>query len=141
MSDYRPGGDTSLRILVTGSRNWTNLDCVLAAIAWAADKFEAHSHDVVVVHGAARGLDAAAAIQAQCLGMNTEAHPANWDLYGKRAGALRNQEMVDAGADIVLAFPLGESIGTWDCIRRAYNAKLDVAVFDTNGLRALLEGA
>jgi hypothetical protein len=34
--------------------------------------------------------------------------------------------MVDLGADLVLAFPLGKSEGTRDCIRRATAAGIHV---------------
>lgn len=48
-----------------------------------------------------------------------EPHPANWSL-GKVAGPLRNQEMVNAGADACFAFPTPNSRGTYDCMARAW---------------------
>ncbi len=38
---------------------------------------------------------------------------------GKAGGPVRNQAMVDSGADLCLAFPDNKSIGTWDCVQRA----------------------
>ena len=38
--------------------------------------------------------------------------------------------MVDLGADVCLAFPLGESRGTRDCMRRASEAGIPVIDYD-----------
>lgn len=43
--------------------------------------------------------------------------PADWDRYRAGAGPIRNQVMVDAGADGLIAFPGGA--GTADMVRRA----------------------
>lgn len=43
---------------------------------------------------------------------------------------IRNQEMVDLGADLCIAYPLPEGSGTQDCIRRAVKAKIPTLVFD-----------
>ncbi len=41
--------------------------------------------------------------------------PAKWNTYGKKAGYLRNLEMGEYG-DILIAFPIGESKGTYNMI-------------------------
>lgn len=50
--------------------------------------------------------------EAQKLGLLVERHPADWERHGKRAGYLRNREMAELGADLVLAFWDGQSKGT-----------------------------
>lgn len=106
-----------MRLLITGSREWddySQIERVLAAFG--------HDGDTTVVHGAARGADRLADRAARALGFQVEAHPAPWSTYGKRAGSIRNQKMVDAGADLVIAFPTNASVGTYDCMRRAERA-------------------
>jgi hypothetical protein len=55
-------------------------------------------------------------------------HDANWDDFGKAAGPIRNREMAQAGADLCLAFPLGESRGTWNCVNECKKAGIPVKV-------------
>lgn len=93
----------------------------------------AETESFVVVHGAARGADSFASewIKAMRAYSNSdlfveERHYAHWDHYGKVAGLLRNQEMVDLGAEVCLAFSRGNSRGTADCIRRAQKAGIPV---------------
>ena len=110
-----------MRVIVTGSRNWTNTHAVGAELVilppWS-----------IVVHGGARGADECAEREAVKEGLRTEVFEADWKRYGKAAGAIRNQAMVDAGADLVLAFPLEGSRGTWDCVRRAEAAGIPVRI-------------
>ncbi len=111
------------RVLVTGSRHWSDRDAIERGLRSVGDEPSA-----VLVHGAAPGADTIAAEVATAMGWDVEAHPADWDAHGKAAGPRRNQEMVDAGADTCLAFPLPESRGTWDCLRRAERAGIRVIV-------------
>ena len=116
------------RILVTGSREWHDTPAVTRELS-AVRRLRPDTCDgFVVVHGAAKGLDTIAAFVAGVLGMATEAHPADWTTHGKGAGPIRNQAMVDLGADICLAFPTASSVGTWDCVRRANRAGIRVIV-------------
>lgn len=112
------------RILVTGSRNFSNRELLKATLDLA--QFRAKDNAITLIHGDARGLDTLAGQEANNRGWNTEVYPANWKDFGRKAGPLRNQVMVDAGANICLAFPTSDSIGTWDCIRRAKTAQIPV---------------
>lgn len=110
------------RLLITGSRNWTDTQRVYDFLARTIT-----DPDWVIVHGACpTGADAIADHWATMTGYPVERHAADWDRRGKAAGPIRNQEMVDAGADVCLAFPLGESRGTRDCMRRARAAGIPV---------------
>tara|TARA_Y100000310_G_scaffold244963_1_gene249880 strand:+ start:4034 stop:4294 length:261 start_codon:yes stop_codon:yes gene_type:complete len=66
------------------------------------------------------------------LGIKVERFPADWHLYGRAAGVLRNQQMLDEGKpDLVLAFhdELESSKGTADMVRRAKKAGVEVRYF------------
>lgn len=79
---------------------------------------------VTVVCGGARGADRLAAREARVLGCEVEEYPADWDRFGKAAGFIRNQEMVDSGADLVIALPGGN--GTAHCVQCAKRAGIEV---------------
>lgn len=114
-----------VRVLVTGSREWSDPN---AARKMIADRLFDLPVDSVVVHGAARGADRFAHQEAQKLGLLVEPHPADWERYGKSAGFRRNAEMVSLGADICLAFWNGKSNGTKHTIELAEKAGIPVEV-------------
>lgn len=121
-----------MRILITGSRYYSDSEAVETAILNAVADFYpdqpvVDNGAVTIVHGAAPGADSLAANLCSELGFNEEAHPADWSM-GKKAGPLRNQSMVDLGADVCLAFPAENSRGTWDCIRRAMAAGIETKI-------------
>lgn len=120
---------TTARILVTGSRNWTSWTAVDHALTRARWDLAAGG-PVTVVHGACpTGADFLAGSWAGSVaGVTEEAHPADWNTHGKAAGPIRNQEMVDAGADVCIAFLMGDSRGTRDCMRRARAAGIPVLI-------------
>jgi hypothetical protein len=114
-----------MRILVTGSRTWHDGRRIRKALAAAvhADPHEAH----VLVSGACpSGADAIAEETAMDMGWDVETHPADWDKYGKRAGFIRNDEMVKLGADLVLAFIKDGSKGATMTARLAKEAGIPV---------------
>jgi hypothetical protein len=125
---------TKQRVLVTGSRSWTDIKTVYNTLTdhWL------EVGNFTLVHGACptgadNYADQWAGWSSVYPGFNVtvETFPADWS-QGKKAGPLRNQKMVDAGADICLAFPTDESRGTLDCIRRARAAGIPVKVFHQN---------
>lgn len=104
-------GPAPFRVLVTGSRDWTDraaigqvLLAVEAAMS-AASTVGASPRPVVLVSGACpTGADAIAEEYADSLGWDAELHPADWESYGKQAGFRRNAEMVATRPDLCLAF-------------------------------------
>lgn len=122
---------SNARILITGSQEFgrTSDDATLMynALIQTGNLLRAQGADTItVVHGDARGADKLSDTLASNLGYNVERHPADWNLHGKRAGMIRNEQMVDLGADVVLAFPVGESRGTRHCMTAAQRAYLPV---------------
>jgi hypothetical protein len=115
------------RILLTGSRDWRDLDGMVAALVDAWRDLGKPTRPVLV-HGACRGADTMADQLWRLWGWPTESHPADWSRFGVFAGPRRNAVMVAAGADLCLAFPAPGSRGTWDCVRRAQTAGIPVRV-------------
>ena len=92
------------RILITGSRDWTDERSIKVALSQAFEGL-GRPELVVLVSGACpTGADRIAERAWQSTGRTVERHPADWNRHGKRAGFLRNAEMVNLGADICLAF-------------------------------------
>lgn len=103
------------RILVTGSRDWTDEASVWRALADVIRKQAPADAPIVVVHGAcptgadrfaAQWCDAAIADGRRPV--EADPHPAKWIAgtghVDRSAGFRRNAEVVAAGADICLAF-------------------------------------
>lgn len=119
-----------MRILITGSRDWTDRETIRAALRSAGQAARTHPQGVVVVHGGARGADTLAGEIAREFGCMVEVHLADWQTHGKAAGPIRNAHMVKLGADVCLAFPLGESRGTRGCIHMAETMGIPVKVYE-----------
>lgn len=113
-----------MRVLVTGSRNWTDRARVYNALRYLCEiqglMYEPDEHGntmpdpsrITVVHGACpTGADFYA--DEWCLSNDflAETHPADWARYGKRAGYIRNDEMVMTEPDLCLAFIKNNSPG------------------------------
>ena len=125
------------RVLVTGSRDWTD-DRVWLALDDQLRIAQENNEPLMVVHGAARGADTLAhewVLTHQAFGddVDEDPHSADWNRYGKAAGPIRNSVMVKKGAAVCLAFPLPGSIGTLDCMEKAERAKIPVKDLGRNG--------
>jgi len=120
-----------MRILVTGSRNWADRPAIHNQLR-SLRRFNPDQGPYVIVHGGCpSGADAIAndfGLYVEPGEWELEVHRADWGRTGKAAGPIRNQFMVDTRPDFVLAFPLGGSRGTRDCIRRAQVARLPMIV-------------
>lgn len=115
------------RVLITGSRTWTNRVIIRDALTtvWRPD--------AVLVSGACpRGADPLCEQCWRCWGGEVEQHAADWDRHGSRAGFVRNDEMVSAGADVCLAFIRAGSPGASHCARQAKLAGIPTRVYTTD---------
>lgn len=111
-----------MRAIVCGSRRWDDCDAVEKALRDNGVR--------VVIHGGALGADLLADAVARKRGIPLVVYPALWPVFGKAAGPIRNQFMLeDSRPDIVLAFPLPGGKGTEDMIRRAKKAGVRVVVY------------
>jgi hypothetical protein len=119
----------AVRILVTGSRKFTDRRVILRALFDTVAEWG----DAVptIVHGDAPGADQLAKKIARKHCWPTEPHPADWETHGRSAGPRRNIEMVKLGADICLAFlQNGEkNVGTRHCATLAEQAGIPVRWF------------
>lgn len=106
------------RILVTGSRTWTDNTLIAHHLGRAAQLLPA----AVLVHGDARGADRIAAAIWTRWRLPVEAHPADWERDGRAAGHLRNALMVRFGARLCLAFIRDHSPGATACADLAERA-------------------
>lgn len=120
-------------ILVTGSRDYESQDDV-----WYALNLRLAEHGPFVLkHGAAPGADFLAhhwwILIGQHAGVVEDQHPADWAEYGKAAGFIRNKEMIDGGADEVLAFfQVGATNkGTQNTVDLAHEAGIPVSCWGT----------
>lgn len=116
-----------MRVIVTGSRAWKDEAAVYDAL-WGA--YREHG-PFQLVHGAcSTGADYYAGLWYRIVGAKLdcaeEKFPAAWAARGKRAGPERNARMIEAGADLVLAFPLPEGSGTQHTMRLAEAAGIEV---------------
>ena len=103
-----------IRIVVTGGRDYRDADRVTQALDAVHRK-----HGIeAVIQGGADGADRLAAEWAWDRQIRVGTYNAQWRKYGKKAGPIRNEEMLHLSKpDAVVAFPGGS--GTADCIARA----------------------
>lgn len=124
------------RVLITGSRTWDDVPTLRGALNDVLTGLPNLATPVVVVHGdCPHGADRQASVwvrdaqRGPLFVVTEEKHPANWQLNGKRAGFIRNQLMVNLGADLCLAFIKDSSRGASHTARLAEQAGIETRRF------------
>lgn len=121
-----------LRVIVSGDRDSTIV--FEDIIRMALNELPQGS---TIIHGACRGVDLTAQEIAKELGLQFEPFPISkedWRNLGAYAGPKRNKDMLDSGADLVLAFhpDIRYSKGTKDMVLQAYKRGVDCYIHDLN---------
>jgi len=120
----------TIGILVCGDRNWTDAEIIRRELS----RFPKGTR---IIHGASRGADEIADRVATKLGFEVIPFSADWPKYGRVAGPIRNQKMLESllrqdpeEPKLVLAFhrDLSKSRGTADMVKRARLAGVKVRV-------------
>ena len=121
-----------VRIIIAGSRGFSDY-------SFLSQKLEAYikSHPdcrFIIISGTAKGADSLGERFAKEKGIEVKRFPAEWTKYGKRAGYLRNSQMLDfalesEGESVLMAFWDGRSKGTKHMIESAEKAGLETKVF------------
>ena len=113
------------RILVSGSRGWTDKEVIAAALPQYGD--------VLIIHGGARGADKIAGKIAIERGLNQRIFIPEWSKFGKRAGILRNIQMLKEGMpDEGLVFWDGKSRGAKHMLDLLRKAEIPTQLFMDN---------
>tara|TARA_Y100000310_G_scaffold335913_1_gene419132 strand:+ start:427 stop:834 length:408 start_codon:yes stop_codon:yes gene_type:complete len=125
-----------LRVLVCGGRDYSNVERLYKVLDWVDGSWEsAESTGPIstIISGHARGADQLAEKYANEKNIPLEIYPAQWDVHGKSAGVIRNQEMLDEGLpDLVVAFPGGK--GTAHMVKIAQKANVMMLQVTTSGI-------
>lgn len=119
-----------MRVIVTGSRDWGRGEIVFGALGGLWNMCQMMDTTLTIVHGGCpSGADRFAHDFALGkAGVREEVFRADWNRHGKMAGPIRNAEMADSGADLVMAFWDGTSRGTENMIRRARERNIPTIV-------------
>lgn len=109
------------RVLVCGGRDYSDRRHVYEVL----DLAHAANPIIWLIAGGSNGADALAIDWARKEQVKFQVFNADWETLGRKAGPIRNQEMLDEGKPhLVIAFPGGR--GTADMIKRADAAKVPV---------------
>jgi hypothetical protein len=134
-----------MKLAIVGSRDYPDLFQVTAYIDFVCSEQEQYRVEAsttaegyyepgydpmpVLVSGGARGVDThAVEYGAKAWGLKSIVFPADWNKHGKRAGIVRNGQIVQA-ADFIVAFWDGKSRGTKSTIDLALSAHKHLEVF------------
>lgn len=112
-----------MRVLVCGSRSFNDEKLLKETL----DQFDIHE----LIQGEAKGADTLALLYGLKRMVPVKRFPADWNKYGKRAGYIRNRQMLDEGKpDLVVAFWDGKSPGTQMMINLAQSEDIKTIVVE-----------
>lgn len=120
-----------MRLLICGDRDYTNRNKIKYELIKVSPLPD------VIIQGGASGADTLAKQVAIELGIPVEEYPAKWNIYGKKAGPLRNLEMLEVGnPTLVLAFHdfIGTSKGTRHMIVSSLKCEIPVCLFENSDM-------
>lgn len=110
-------------VIIAGGRDFADYGLLQSK----CDKFFQEKKPTAIISGLARGADTMGARYARERGIPVLEFPADWERLGRRAGMVRNLQMLEA-TDAVVAFWDGQSRGTAHMINEAKKRGLPLRV-------------
>lgn len=103
-----------MKVLVAGSRDWTDKETLFSIL----NQFEQEHPQTskTLLSGGCRGADFIAEQFAQEHKWKIERFLPDWQKYGKAAGPIRNNLMLEQQPEFIFCFPLFSSKGTLQLI-------------------------
>lgn len=112
-----------MRLVVTGGRAFTLLSVIEGALRIADERYGID----VLIHGGAPGVDSMCADWAARNDKRVITYSAQWNIFGKRAGHIRNEQMIVQGRpDRGLVFPGGKGTLDMHKLLVRYNVPFDL---------------
>ena len=115
--------EEKFRVIIAGGRDFNDFRKLCDVSLYMLQ----NKKNVEIVSGTATGADKLGEKFAKFMGYKIKQFPANWDVYGKRGGYVRNKEMAKY-ADALIAFWDKSSKGTKHMIDLANKNNLKVKV-------------
>ena len=126
LNDYREAN----RVIIAGGSDFENYEymCeILNDLFYNSTNFE--KRDIKIISGMAKGADTLAIRYADEHKLTKILFPANWKLYPRAAGFLRNEDMLSIATHLI-AFWDGKSSGTKHMIDIAQEKGIPIWVFN-----------
>lgn len=125
------------RVIVAGGRSFGNYQLLKSCLDYIFNNIN-HEVDIEIVSGRAEGADKLGERYAQEHNLSCKIFPAEWGKYGKKAGPIRNSQMIDYAKEqipMVVAFWNGKSRGTMDTLSKAQLNGIEsiVILFNSEG--------
>jgi len=110
-----------MKLAIIGSRGFNDYELVKKVLSDYKEKV------TLVISGGAKGADTLGEKWANDNNIKTLIYPAEWDKYGKKAGHIRNTDIIN-NCDFCIAFWDGKSTGTQDSIKKAKQMNKEVLI-------------
>ena len=118
------------KILVCGGRHFESYGLLKVVLGKIIEKFHIHISTSEIVSGHCQGADMLGEKYAEKYGVSVRRFPADWGKYKRKAGPIRNKQMIDyiSGFEnkLVVAFTTADTVGTRNTIKLAQKNNIPV---------------
>lgn len=104
-----------MHVVIAGSRSFSDF----TFLEYRCNEILLPYKDITIISGGAKGADRLGELYAMEKGYNLIRRPALWQIYGRAAGHIRNEEMAKL-CDLAILFWDGKSPGTHNMLKTCH---------------------